>query len=113
MNTVKNEYERLLELDNTPRQEEFIRALLVHDTVAEAGHSIGIKERSAFKILARIREKQNAIGEGSHFIGTTNLRDTGLHVKGTSTLYKDGEPSIQWVKTDRNTGRQRQCRSFS
>ena len=30
----------------------------------------------------------------------------GYQIKGTSTLYKDGEPALQWVKTNQDAERQ-------
>ena len=96
-----NEYEKLLGLDNTPRQNELLMALMKHDNVKKAAEATNMSERGAYRMLSMIRKRQTAIGEGSHFIAMNNLKDTGLTVKGTSTLYKDGEPTIQWVKTDR------------
>ncbi len=97
-----NEYERLLELDNTARQNELLHALIKHGKVKKAAHSIDMSERGAFRMLATLRKRQNAIGEGSHYVGMSNLRDTGLGVTGTSTAYdKDGQPVLQWVKTNR------------
>lgn len=96
-----NKYERLTEFATTDRQTELITALIKTDNVKKAAKSIGINERGAYRMLKTIRKRQNAVGQGEHFTAMTNLKDTGLMVKGTSTLYKDGEAQIQWVKTDR------------
>jgi len=54
-----SEYETLNELDNSRRQTELINALIEHDNVRIAAESIGVNERSAFKMLARIRERRD------------------------------------------------------
>lgn len=97
-----NEYESLLELDNTNRQNELLHALIKYNNVKKAAHSINMSERGAFRMLATVRKRANAIGKGSHFIATNNLKNTGLNVSGTSTMYKDGEPVLQWVKTSKS-----------
>jgi len=94
-------YEALREFCTTQRQTELIDTLKKIDNVKKAAKSIGMSERGAYRMLASMKKRQNAVGQGDHFIAMNNLKDTGLHVKGTSTLYKDGEPTIQWVKTDR------------
>ena len=95
-----NKYERLKEFCSTDRQRELIDALVENNKVKKAAHSIDMSERGAFRMLATIKKRQSASGKGDHFIANNNIPE-GLAVKGTSTLYKDGEPSIQWVKTDR------------
>lgn len=96
-----NKYERYLEFCETKRQKEVVGKLAEGNTIKKASKSLGISERSVYATLALIKKKMTAVGKGDHFIADNNLVDSGLSVKGTSTLYKDGEPTIQWVKTDK------------
>ena len=95
-----NKYQPLLEFCSTPRQTEFVNALIAINNVKKSGRSIGMSERAAYKMLSTIRKRMAAVGKGDHYIASNHIPE-GFAVKGTSTLYKDGEASIQWVKTDR------------
>jgi hypothetical protein len=95
-----NKYERLREVCNTPRQHEVIDALIKHGSYEKAANATGTSKNAIHKHVKNLNKRFSAIGKGDHFIANTHIPD-GFSVKGTSTLYKDGEPSIQWVKTDR------------
>ena len=60
MDKVQNEYERLLELNNTPRQNELLNAIIKHGKVSKAAKHTNMSERGAFRMLATIRERQGS-----------------------------------------------------
>jgi len=95
-----NKYAPLLEYCKTDRQKEFVESLIETKHIAKTAKITKMSERGAHRMLSSIRKRMAAAGKGDHYAASTHIPD-GFAVKGTSTLYKDGEPSIQWVKTDR------------
>jgi len=95
-----NKYKELLRHCDTDRRKELIKSLIKTGNIRESAKLTKMSERGAHRMLEKIRKRQSDAGEGSHFRAKTNLKDTGLIVKGTSTYYKH-EDGGQWVKTDR------------
>lgn len=65
----------------------------------------GITERNVMAACARIRNRAAKQGFSPEHDMVHTVPD-GYKVKGTSTLYKDGDPVIQWVKSDIDLQRQ-------
>ena len=80
-----NKYQRLVEFASTQRQTEIMAYLANNHTQPQASKKFGINVRGIGRMIESCKKRQNAVGEGDQVIGKTNLRDTGLAVKGTST----------------------------
>ena len=72
-----------------------------HSTAVEAALSLGLS-RGAFDNRIRVGLARGYSPEHD----MNQIAAPGFRVKGTSTLYKDGIPAIQWVKTDRDAEQQ-------
>lgn len=82
----------------TERQAEVLDAVKANDTKKAAADSLGISYtglKKHFKSLAAKAAKRGMSPEHD----MTKTVPEGFAVKGTSTLYKDGVQSLQWVKT--------------
>lgn len=84
----------------TPEQ---FREALATMTVEQAAEHFGMHIRTAFAHKAKLARQ----GWSPEHDMTKTVPD-GFHLKGTSTLYKDGEAVIQWVKTSIDHERQRE-----
>lgn len=82
--------------------EEIIEALNGR-TVTAAAKLLGMHERNLYTHKARLARQ----GWSPEHDMTKTVPD-GFHLKGTSTLYKDGEAKLQWVKTSIDHERQRE-----
>jgi hypothetical protein len=80
--------------------EEIIEALNGR-TVTAAAKLLGMHERNLYTHKARLARQ----GWSPEHDMTKTVPD-GFHLKGTSTLYKDGAPVVQWVKTSIDHERQ-------
>ena len=86
----------------TERQREIAALMDQGLTGTEIGRRLGINERNARKSVEALkgRAAQKSIPQHSLQI------PDGYKIKGTSTLYKDGQPALQWVKTSQDAERQ-------
>lgn len=82
----------------TENQAARLAVILECGSLAEAARRIGIHERSLYKIVAAVKNKAAKRGHAPECDMTVTVPD-GYQVKGTSTLYKDGQVALQWVKT--------------
>lgn len=89
----------------TENQAAKLAVILKCDTVSAAAVEIGINERSLYKMLASVRGKAAKRGHAPECDMKVTVPD-GYQVKGTSTLYKDGNVALQWVKTSIDHQRQ-------
>ena len=102
-----NEWGGLLAFCETERQRQIIEMRIQGLTVREIANEVGIAERNVQQTCKRV--KYMAAMQG--FAPKHDMHHTvpdGYKVKGTSTLYKDGAPVIQWVKSDADKERQLQ-----
>lgn len=85
--------------------DECIAALREHGSVRKAAHALGVNPRNLFARKARWVKR----GFAPEFDLTHTVPD-GFAVKGTSTLYKRGDPDpvMQWVKSREDLQRQKE-----
>jgi hypothetical protein len=76
-------------------------------SVRQIADEIGIAVRNVQQICKRVRHSAASKGFSPKHDMIHTVPD-GYKVKGTSTLYKDGAPVIQWVKSDADKERQLQ-----
>jgi len=89
----------------TENQAARLAVILECGSLAEAARRIGIHERSLYKIVAAVKNKAAKRGHAPACDMTVTVPD-GYQVKGTSTLYRDGQVALQWVKTSIDHQRQ-------
>lgn len=94
---------RLLEYA-TPRQREIAEAVISTGSTRQAAIKLGINHRNVSHALARIRLNAARAGLSPEHDLEHTVPD-GYRLKGASTLYKDGQPVLQWVKSERDTQR--------
>lgn len=84
--------------------EQIVEALQTM-TMAEAAAHFGLNERTLYKRKAKMARKG-----WSPEHDMTHIVPDGFHLKGTSSLYKEGvkAPVLQWVKTNIDHERQRE-----
>ena len=100
-----NKWESLIEFCSTDHQRSIVTLRSQGLTAREVGEEVGITERRVLSTCRRV--KDNAAKQGySPDHDMVHTVPNGYKVKGTSTLYKDGEPVIQWVKSDIDNQRQ-------
>jgi len=102
-----NEWGGLLAFCETERQRQVIEMRLHGLSVREIANEIGIAGRNVQQICKRVRILAASKGFSPEHDMIHTVPD-GYKVKGTSTLYKDGAPVIQWVKSDADKERQLQ-----
>lgn len=73
----------------------------------EVGEQVGVAERNIMGMCKRLKDRAAKQGYSPEHDMVHTVPD-GYRVKGTSTLYKDGEPALQWVKSDIDNERQMQ-----
>lgn len=66
---------------------------------------LGTDSANARKVVRQVKARAASKGYSPQHDMTHTVPD-GYTVKGTSTLYKEGEPVIQWVKTNQDAERQ-------
>ena len=99
------DWERLLEFCQTEHQANIISLRAQGLTAREVGESLGITERRVQSNCKRVKDHAAKQGYSPDHDMVHTVPD-GYKVKGTSTLYKGGEPVIQWVKSDIDNQRQ-------
>ena len=82
----------------TPRQAEVIEAVIRCGSHQKAARELGINRSNVSRAVQAVRTKAAKSGIAPE-ADMVHQAAEGFTVKGTSTLYKDGEPVIQWVKT--------------
>ena len=89
------DYKSLLAFCSTPRQTEVLEAVIECGGIRPAARKLNIKKSGIDGMLKmlKVRAAQRSIPEHK------NIIPDGFKIKGTSTLYKDGEEVLQWVKT--------------
>jgi hypothetical protein len=82
----------------TDRQAQIIDAINEHDSWRYAAKALGVHEGTINSAMRAVRKKaaiQGYAPEADMHV----VIPSPFVVKGTSTLYKDGVPKLQWVKT--------------
>jgi len=102
-----NDWGGLLAFCETERQRQVIEMRLHGLSVRQIADQIGIAGRNVQQICKRVRILAASKGFSPEHDMIHTVPD-GYKVKGTSTLYKDGAPVIQWVKSDADKERQLQ-----
>lgn len=92
------DWEKLLDFCETDRQRLVINLRRDGLTAREVGERVGIHERNVMAMCKRIKDKAAKQGYAPEHDMVHTVPDN-YTVKGTSTLYKDGEPVLQWVKS--------------
>lgn len=91
----------------TEKQEEAFLACRNSNSIGTAATKLGMTRAGIRKHISLIKAK--AVKQGySPEHDMINACPDGFRIKGTSTLYKDGKQSIQWVKTDVDSERRAQ-----
>lgn len=102
---IKIEHVReLSKFAQTQNERLFIREMLEGNTIAMSCRNMGINESTGTRIMKRLRNRAAIQGFSPEHNMTKTVPDTHF-VKGVSALYKtngeDGQPILQWVKSDR------------
>ena len=97
-----NEWESYLEFCKSDRQRQVIKLRSENKTVAEVAEIIGINRRNVSHMCQRIKAQAAKQGYSPEHDMIHTVPDN-FSVSGTSTLYKDGDPVMQWVKSKNDT----------
>lgn len=100
------DYEELLPFA-TDIQKRYIHAISKYGSIRKAARQLGRNSRSVNRSLQSLRLAAARQGYSPEH-GMTQTVPDGFHLKGTSTLYKDGKESLQWVKTNIDHERQQE-----
>ena len=85
--------------DTEKQREAFMACRTANGNQTAAGNALGISRSTIKSSIAGIKRRAEKAGYSPEHDMTKPCPD-GFRLKGTSTLYKDGKVSIQWVKTD-------------
>lgn len=98
--------ETLLEYATTDSQKAKLQAWWENGSFHAAGKALGVSHQAVQQAVAAIKAKAARQGHAPENDMTRTVPE-GFHLKGTSTLYgKDGQPALQWVKTNIDHERQ-------
>lgn len=89
----------------TPRQLEYMDAISEHGGIRAAAKALNVNHSTISKSMASLKRLAAKRGHSPDHDMVHQVPD-GYAVKGTSTLYKDGQPALQWVKTSIDRERQ-------
>lgn len=89
----------------TARQWEYVLAVKEHGSILRAAEAMGVKRQVVQFALKAVKRKAAKHGLSPEHDMTQQVPE-GYNVKGTSTLYKEGKPALQWVKTSIDSERQ-------
>jgi hypothetical protein len=89
---------KLLEFQPTPRQVEYVTASNRLGSMRAAARELGVHKNAVQEGIERLKKAAAARGYAPEY-DLQHPVAPGLMLKGTSTLYKDGLPVMQWVKT--------------
>lgn len=93
-----NEWEGYLPFCQSDRQHQVVKLRAEGNTVDKVAEIIGIHKRNVLMMCQRIRDRAAKQGYAPQHDMIHTVPDN-FSVSGTSTLYKDGEPVMQWVKS--------------
>jgi len=84
----------------TVKQWEYYVASIEYGSGSKAAKALGLHKSTVCDSVTRMKKKAAIQGYAPDF-DMVHQTAPGYAIKGTSTLYKDGEVSIQWVKTQK------------
>lgn len=93
----------LMQWARTVREVETLEALAKHGSQRRAAAAMGLSKTAIHNCIERIKARAARQDADIHL---DRITPTGYAIKGTTTLYKDGKPGLQWVKTDRDAEQQ-------
>lgn len=82
----------------TDTQARYMDAVAEHGSIRAAARALDVSKSAVQDSLTRLKNAAAARGYAPEF-DLTHPVAPGQMLKGTSTLYKDGQPVMQWVKT--------------
>ncbi|MBT8458083.1 MAG: hypothetical protein KJN60_00250 [Boseongicola sp.] len=93
----------LFDYAETVKQQKLLTALDNGLSMSAAAKQLGMAERNAYSMMARLKKRAAQQGYApAHDL--TKPVPSGLRLKGASTLYNsDGEIAAQWVKSERDS----------
>jgi len=91
----------------TPMQAVYLRAVAKHGSMRAAARALGKSDSTIVRSMQALKKYAAKRGFAPDYDMTHQVPD-GYRVRGTSTLYRDGEPVLQWVKSEVDAERQRQ-----
>lgn len=97
----RDEYRELLKFVETDRDNQVFSGLVSGMKRIEIAESIGISKNAVQKCINRVRRRASMRGYAPEHDMIHTTPDTHF-VKGTSTLYKEGQPILQWIKTSKS-----------
>jgi molybdenum-dependent DNA-binding transcriptional regulator ModE len=83
----------------TEREKEYVAALDKHGSLAKAAKAMGVAKSAVFGSIDALKKRAAKAGYSPEH-DLVHPVAPGQMLKGTSTLYKDGQPVMQWVKTN-------------
>jgi hypothetical protein len=89
---------KLLEFEPTPRQAEYVEASNRLGSMRAAARELGVAKNAVQEAVKRLKDAAASRGYAPEY-DLQHPVAPGQMLKGTSTLYKDGQPVLQWVKT--------------
>jgi len=96
--TQASKYDPKLREYATPQQAIYLDAVIEHGGERQAARALGVGKSTVQGSLSRLKVAAAARGYAPEF-DLQHPVAPGQMLKGTSTLYKDGQPVLQWVKT--------------
>lgn len=95
------DYADLIEFAITERQIEVLNTLVAQGSTRKAAVALGVCKNSVDSVLKACKTRATQAGVGAHFQSGSPAHPIplGLRLKGTSTLRKLEDGTIQWVKT--------------
>jgi hypothetical protein len=82
----------------TERDKQYVEAYNRHRSERKAAQELGVSKSAVNVALTALKKRAAKAGYAPEH-DLTHPVAPGQMLKGTSTLYKDGQPVIQWVKT--------------
>jgi hypothetical protein len=93
----------LMQWARTVRDVEVLEAVHNHGSYRKAAKFLGVSKSTIDSVVARAKARAARQDADQHI---SRVVPDGFSIKGTTTLFKDGKPGLQWVKTDRDAERQ-------
>lgn len=90
----------LLKYAQTKNEIEKVSAYIEYGSNKKAADALGVSKSTVGDVLSRVKKRAALQGYSPEHDMIHEAPDSHI-VKGTSTLYKNGNPVLQWVKTDK------------
>lgn len=92
--------EGYLKFCKTDTERDYVEAVIEHGSGRKAAKALGKAKSSVNEAVKRVKDRASLQGFAPEN-DMVHVAPDSHFVKGTSTLYKDGEVALQWVKTDK------------